>query len=283
MSSDAVTAPRADPMRLSLEELVAIQPRHLRGKLDKGRRGPEGERPGRGRAQSLDFEGLSPYELGDDIRSIDWKASLRAENTITRRFAAASHRARVLAVDLKPSIYFGTDERLMAKTACLTAAWLAWVANMANEPVSLAAPDLVSPPRRGRKQVMRLLDELVTVFEKARREEPAPIGYDAITGITGQGDEICLICEPPTQCDDLIHVGRALSGARILRLFLVEDVLTARPPPPGRYPVRGPDGGRMALTVKQPSAAQDDRLALLADAGWRVERARDLLPMAGRA
>ena len=282
MSSDALAA-RADPMRLSLEELVAIQPRHLRGKLARGRRGPEGERPGRGRAQSLDFEGLSPYELGDDIRSIDWKASLRAGNTITRRFAAASHRARVLAVDLKPSIYFGTDERLMAKTACLTAAWLAWAANMANEPVGLAAPDLVSPPRRGRKQVMRLLDELLAAYDKARSRQPAPVDYDAVAGVTAQGDEICLICEPPTQCGDLISVARALSGARILRLFLVEDVLTARPPPAGRYPVRTPDGGRTALTVKRPSTAPDDRIALLADAGWRVERARDLLPMAGRA
>ena len=270
-------------MRLSLAELVAIQPRHLRGKLDRGRRGPEGERPGRGRAQSLDFEGLSPYELGDDIRSIDWRASLRAGDTITRKFAAASHRARVLAVELKPSIHFGTDERLMAKTACLTAAWLAWAANMANEPVGLAAPDLISAPRRGRKQVMRLLGELVDAFERTRRQTQGQIDYDAIAGATGRDDEICLICEPPTLTADLVRTGRALSGARILRLFLVEDVLTTRSPPNGRYPVRGPDGDRTVLTVRRADTEADDRLAALADAGWRIEKARDLLPMAGRA
>lgn len=282
MSSDA-SAVTPDPLRLSLEELVAIQPRHLRAKLERGRRGPEGERPGRGRAQSLDFEGLSPYELGDDIRSIDWKASLRAGDTITRRFAAASHRARVLAVELKPAIYFGTDERVMAKTACLAAAWLAWAANMANEPVGLAAPQLLFAPRRGRKQVMRLLDGLVEVYELAKAQRPGPFDFDAIAGATGRDDEICLICELPADCGDLVRVGRAFSGARILRLIMVEDPFSAGPPDQGRYPVRAIDGVRSVLNVQRGPQKADGRLAVLADAGWRVERARDLLPTVGRA
>ena len=104
-----------DPARLTLEELIAIQPRHVRGKLPAGRRGPEGDRPGLGRSTTLDFDGLSPYVPGDDVRAIDWRATMRSGQTIMRRFAAGSHRAHVLVVDLRPDLYFGTEERLMSE------------------------------------------------------------------------------------------------------------------------------------------------------------------------
>ena len=263
---------------LTLEELVAVQPRHLRGKLERGVRGPEGERPGRGRAQSLDFEGLSPYQHGDDIRSIDWRASLRSGETTVRRFTAASHRARILVLDLKPSLYFATDERLMAKTACLTAAWLVWAANLSNEPVGLAVGAEVIEPRRGRRHVLRLLDTIATAFVDLEDLQPPLLDFEAIAGLVGREDEICVIAELPDDQEGLAGIGRNLSTARNLRLFLVEDPVTTRPPEAGRYPAKGADGQRQVLRVQGgPKSAAVD-LKPLIEAGWRIERARDLLP-----
>lgn len=272
----------ADLARLTLEELVAVQPKHLRGKLESGMRGPEGERPGRGRAQSLDFEGLAAYEHGDDIRSIDWRASLRSGETTVRRFAAASHRARMIALDLKPSLYFATDERLMAKTACLTAAWIAWAANMVNEPVGLSVMGNVIEPRRGRRRVLRLLDTISAAFDEAKTKTPPPFDFEALAGVTGQDDEICLIGEAPKDPDALIRIGRTLSTVRILRFFVVEDPFMANPPQPGRYPVWDAAGERRVITVRAKPSDQTETLSQLADAGWRVEHARSLLPR-GRA
>lgn len=277
MSSDAALIP-GDPASLTLEELVAVQPRHLRGKLERGLRTPEGERQGRGRARSLDFEGLSPYQYGDDIRAIDWRASLRSGETMVKRFSAAAHRSRMLALDLKPSLYFGTDERLMAKTACLTTAWLAWAANVVNEPVGLAIGADVVAPRRGRRHVLRLLDAITLSYQATRTQQLQPLNFDALAGLTGREDEICLVCELPGDCSDLVKVGRAMSDVRILRLLLVEDPLSTRPPPPGRYPVRDEDGRRRVLLVREARDEAAEGIAALKDAGWRVERARDLLP-----
>ncbi len=277
MSSEAIPS-STDLNRLTLEELVAVQPRHLRGKLARGMRGPEGERPGRGRAQSLDFEGLGHYEHGDDIRAIDWRASLRSGETTVRRFAASSHRARMVAVDLKPALYFATDERLMAKTACLTAAWLAWAANVANEPVGLAVAGELIAPKRGRRRLLRLLDNIADAFEAAKTRQPEALDFDAIAGMTGREDEICLISETPDDIGGLVRVGRTLSTVRTLRFFLVEDPVVTHTPSPGRYPVRGADGERQVLYVQGGAGFEDDRIKRLGDAGWRIERARDLLP-----
>lgn len=277
MSSDAALDP-GDLTSLTLEELVAVQPRHLRGKLERGLRTPEGERPGRGRARSLDFEGLSPYQYGDDIRAIDWRASLRSGETTVKRFSAAAHRTRMLVLDLKPSLYFGTDERLMAKTACLTTAWLAWAANVVNEPVGLAIGANVVAPRRGRKHVLRLLDAIAQAYLAGRTQRPKPVEYDALAGLTGREDEICLVSELPGDCSDLAKVGRTLSSVRNLRFFLVQDPVATRPPEPGRYPIRGDDGQRRVLVVREKRDEVADGIKTLKDAGWQVESARDLLP-----
>lgn len=267
-----------DPAELTLEELIAVQPKHLRGKLERGMRGPDGERPGRGRAQSLDFEGLSPYQHGDDIRAIDWRASLRSGETTVRRYTAASHRARMLALDLKPSLYFATDERLMAKTACLTAAWLAWAANLANEPVGLAIGAEMTAPRRGRRHVLRLLDAIAAAYVDVKDRQPPALDYRAIAGLVGREDEICVVAEPPDDPAGMVAVGRSLSTVRNLRLFLVEDPVTTRPPVAGRYPAKGADGQREVLRVNGGGEIEAGGLKPLIDAGWRIERARDLLP-----
>lgn len=276
MSSE--TELHGDPLDLTLEDLVAVQPRHLRGRVARGMRGPDGERPGRGRARTLDFDGLSRYEYGDDIRMIDWRASLRSGETTVRRFAAASHRARMIALELEPSLYFGTDERLMAKTACLTAAWLAWTSDILNEPVGLSVAGETLAPRRGRRHVLRLLDVIAAAFRTGGDTAAPPLDLQALAVLTGREDELCVVGELPDDPAPLAAAGRTLSTVRTLRYFPVEDPIATRPPVPGRYPVRGADGMRQVLHVREGMREGGDAVAALRDAGWQVRHARDLLP-----
>ena len=279
MSSEAISArQRHDPARLTLEELVAIQPHHIRGKLEAGSRGPEGERPGRGRANTLDFDGLSPYAPGDDIRAIDWRATSRSGRTTVRRYSAASYRAHMLVVDLRPDLYFGTEGALMAKTACLAAAWTAWRALLLHEPVGLSVGGQTIAPKRGRRHVLRLMDTLATAFAQAATGKAPPVDCEATAAMVGKRDELCLITDMPADLGPLISAGRVLSRSRVLRLLLIEDQLLTQPPRPGRYPVRGPDGRRQVIRISRPGAPDDSREAILKDAGWIVVRAQDLLP-----
>lgn len=63
------------PDRLALHELIATQPRFLRGPLAPGERFPSGMRPGRRRAQGVDLDSIDPYVPGDDVRWMDWRAT----------------------------------------------------------------------------------------------------------------------------------------------------------------------------------------------------------------
>ena len=264
--------------RLTLQDLIAVQPRHVRGRLMPGRRGPDGERPGRGRSTTLDFDGLSPYVPGDDVRAIDWRATMRSGQVTMRRFAAASHRAHMLMVDLRPDLYFGTVDQTMAKTACLSAAWLAWHALVLDEPVGLVAGTTTLRPRRGRRHVLRLLDLLTEAYTREADGPGAPPDFEAAAALVGRQDELCLISDLPMEPGPLTATARALSRSLILRFVLVEDPFVTRAPAAGRYPVRGPDGRREVIRVAHARPPDITVRTQLRDAGWRVDRALDLLP-----
>lgn len=273
--------PEGDPTRLTLEDLIAVEPRHIRGHQDAGNHGPNGERPGRGRSSTLDFDGLSPYVTGDDVRAIDWRASMRSDQTVVRRFAAASHRAHMLIVDLRSDLYFGTSDRIMAKTVCLATAWLAWKAVALHEPVGLSVGAFSFTPRRGRKHVLRMLDVLVKSYSAGGSARVGAKEFAAAAEVVGHRDEICLITDMPSDPEPLQEFGKLMSRSRILRMILVEDPFTTKPARSGRYPVRDTDGRRQVIRITGGSIETPNQEAKLKDAGWVIDRALDLLPRRG--
>ena len=98
---------------LGLHELIAMRPPFLRGPHAPGQRMPGGERSGRRRAPSLEFDGISLYSPGDDVRWIDWRATARSGQPQVKRFVAESHRGRMIVADLCAELRFGTRQRLV--------------------------------------------------------------------------------------------------------------------------------------------------------------------------
>lgn len=273
-----------------LEDLIAMKPALMRGTLPSGARQRGGERRGRGRARSLEFDGLSPYAPGDDVRAIDWRATARSGRTQVRRFAAQSHRARMIVVDLVPSLWFGTSGRLMAKTAVLQAARLAWEASVLVEPVGLIVGGReIQPPRRGQRHVLGLLDALVDAFRLGGRVPLDPVAaLDEAASVLRRGDQIDLVAEGVTPTDPFVSLSRSLSAVRSLRAFLVEDPLVLEPVPPGHYPVRLPVSGvrqvaglgqRAGARLPEVAAVERQRvLDAFRDCGWQVSATLNLLP-----
>ncbi len=280
MSSETTTqAAERAATELHLSELIAIQPRNLKGGLEPGQRMPGGARPGKGRAQSLDFDGISPYAPGDDVRAIEWKSSLRTGTIQMRRFAAESHRARMIVLDLRADLYFGASDRLMAKSAGLIAAWLGWESLALQEPVGLIIPGGAEiAPRRGRRHLLGLLDTIASAYQSSGADIPAADTLEAASLSLTHGDEICLISDLPLDATALSVHARRLSRLRRMRLYLVEDRAISAGPPPGRYPSRGPDGVRRTPMVGKDGAVDGASRRELIDAGWEVISAMDILP-----
>ncbi|OAN32528.1 DUF58 domain-containing protein [Mycolicibacterium iranicum] len=63
-----------------------------RGMLDGGRHALLHTR-------TMEFDELRPYVPGDDVRDIDWKASARSANVLTKRFVSEKHHKVLLVAD----------------------------------------------------------------------------------------------------------------------------------------------------------------------------------------
>ena len=262
------------PASLTLRELVAAQGRRFRGNLAPGERFPTGMRPSRRRAQGVDLDSIGPYVVGDDLRFMDWRATARTGRAQMKRFVAESHLARMLVVDFRSPMGFGTAERPMAKTAALAAAQLAWEAFNLHEPVGLFVVPEDDPiePRRGRGQVIRILGRLVDSYAAigaksysgdnfASGQEPdenvLEVAVDRAAAALRRGDEITILSDFGGSLGRLAAVARKLAGHRVLRAVVIEDAIYEQPVSVGRYPMRvNHDAARSTAVVTRAGSAR---------------------------
>ena len=61
------------------------------------------------RGRGMEFEEVRRYQAGDDIRTIDWKVSARAQGTYTKLFCEERERPCHILVDQRSSLFFGSS------------------------------------------------------------------------------------------------------------------------------------------------------------------------------
>lgn len=115
--------------------------------------------------RGLEFSHVRVYQVGDDVRAIDWKVTARRGTPFVRQFVEERDLNVVLVVDVSGSGRFGPGDRSAAEVAAEIAAALAFAAARNNDRISLLlVSDRVEhfiPPGSGRRHVIRLLAELV--------------------------------------------------------------------------------------------------------------------------
>lgn len=123
--------------------------RHLPEKLAKLRT-VEGATAIRGRGQGTEFDALREYVVGDDVRSIDWRATARRNDVVVRTWRPERSRRVVCVLDTgrTSAVRVGDVPRL--DHAIDAALLLAAVAEKAGDQVDLIAAD-----ERVRAQVTR--------------------------------------------------------------------------------------------------------------------------------
>ncbi|MGI9493224.1 MAG: DUF58 domain-containing protein [Geminicoccaceae bacterium] len=281
----------SEPTKLSLRELMAMQPRHVRGRLMPGQRYPTGMRPSRRRAQGIDLDSIGPYVPGDDVRWMDWRATARTGRAQMKRFVAESHLGRMLIVDFRAPLFFGTETQPMAKTAALLAAHMAWEAFTLQEPVgAIVIPgQVLVRPRRGRGHILFLLKHLEDGYGEAIKQEGGSdadeltLAIDTASSQLGPGDEICVFSDFGDRTPALSEKVRELNAIRHFRAVIVEDPMYHHALQAGRYPYQtAVDPERRLATISSSMASQHQetvsdlramqRRELIQD-GWRITEA----------
>lgn len=78
------------------------------------------------RGRGLDFEELRQYVEGDDVRTIDWRATARTGEPQLRVYTEERDRAVILMVDQRIGMFFGSRRAMKSVVAAEAAALAAW-------------------------------------------------------------------------------------------------------------------------------------------------------------
>ena len=113
----------------------------------------------------MDFSEVREYQVGDDIRTIDWNVTARTGHPFVKVFREERELTVMLLVDASGSGDFGSFQQAKGEIAVEICALLAFSAIKNNDKVGLLIfTDQVEkfiPPRKGRKHVLRVLRELL--------------------------------------------------------------------------------------------------------------------------
>lgn len=124
-----------------------------------------------------DFAEVRAYQAGDDPRHIDWRATARSRQALTRTYHAELSRPLGLLIDRSASMRFGTRVRLKAAQALRMALWL--TANAHAE---------------GRETAVLILDQEIHWL-------PAQSGMQGLQTLIAQANAPC----PPAEPSDSQH------------------------------------------------------------------------------
>jgi uncharacterized protein (DUF58 family) len=117
------------------------------------------------RGRGLNFEEIRTYRPGDDVRTIDWKATARLQKPQIRVFNEERDRQALLLVDQRLSMFFGSRVAMKSVTAAETAAIAAWrILGVGDRVGALVFNDREIAevrPRRSRQTVLNLLGHIV--------------------------------------------------------------------------------------------------------------------------
>ncbi len=128
----------------------------------------KGERRSFRKGAGVEFQDYRPYVSGDDLRYVDWNIYSRLDKLLLKLFVEEEDLCLHLLVDGSASMAFGQPPKL--DYALQVAAALGYIGLANLERVALAhfsnALTRMLRPRRGRGQILPLLDFLSTVEAK---------------------------------------------------------------------------------------------------------------------
>jgi len=190
----------------SLADLVALQyrargfsllPRQPVSSLLAGRHGS------RLRGRGLNFEEIRAYQPGDDIRQIDWKATMRLRKTQSRVYTEERERSVLLLVDQRITMFFGSVRNMKSVTAAEFSALAAWRVLAQQDRVGgLVFNDTAVAeirPQRSRGTVMQVLHAVL--------EKNHALAHDAgLTPNPGMFNEALRRCERLAKHDCLVCI-----------------------------------------------------------------------------
>lgn len=179
-----------------------------------------GRHASRLRGRGLNFEEMRDYLPGDDIRSIDWKATARTGSPHVRVFTEERDRPALLVVDQRMSMFYGSVLNMKSVTAAEAAAISAFRILDAGDRVGGIVFDddehVEIWPKRSRRATFALLEAIAKRNASLHAERESKSGPGSLNkhlqsvARIAHHDHLVIILSDFDGIDDTTH--RHLSG-----------------------------------------------------------------------
>jgi uncharacterized protein (DUF58 family) len=117
------------------------------------------------KGQGITFDEVREYQVGDEIRTIDWNVTARMGQAYIKKYVEERELVMMLVVDMSASTSFGSITETKAEIAAEIAALLAFSAIKNNDKVGLICfTDTVEhfvAPRKGKRHVLRVVRDIL--------------------------------------------------------------------------------------------------------------------------
>lgn len=118
------------------------------------------------KGRGMEFSEVREYQVGDDVRSIDWNVSARFGHPFIKIFEEERELTVMLLVDLSGSLVFGSVDKTKQQIAAELSAILALSALKNNDKVGLILfSDQIEkfiPPKKGKSHSLRIIREVLS-------------------------------------------------------------------------------------------------------------------------
>lgn len=127
------------------------------------------------KGKGMTFSEVRDYQVGDDVRTIDWNVTARFNSPFIKIFEEERELTVMLLIDLSGSALYGTQHKTKKELAIELAAVLSFSAEANNDKVgALFITDTVEKyiaPAKGRKHMLHLLRELIQFEPKSNKTD----------------------------------------------------------------------------------------------------------------
>jgi uncharacterized protein (DUF58 family) len=129
------------------------------------------------KGRGMSFAEVREYQVGDDVRDIDWNVTARFNRPYIKVFEEERELTVMLVVDISGSQDSGSRQRSMRELATEIAATIAFSATKNNDKIgAIFFSDKIEafiPPKKGRKHILYIIRQLLTLRASHRRTNVA--------------------------------------------------------------------------------------------------------------
>lgn len=118
------------------------------------------------KGRGMTFSEVREYQIGDDVRQIDWNVTARFNHPYVKVFEEERELTFILIIDVSGSGEFGTHQQLKRNLITEISAVLAFSAIYNNDKVGVIffsnKIEKYIPPKKGLSHILRIIRELLT-------------------------------------------------------------------------------------------------------------------------